>query len=282
MIGPWQRIRRASAPLVLAGLPLVGVGCDALESLAQARDRVRTPNAAELRTASTPEPAIAVPTRFVPFVERLAAPQPGLELDALVMAHVDRYPSDGTFAFHWPGPDWRGEWAGTTRDLAYRGEVIAHADDGARTHCCGVTFEVALDTLTDAYDGPVPGLSAMDAYRMRLGFCGDDKSLPRERLVVDALSEQGLGTPLSHDDARAGDFVQLWRRDGSGHSAVFIAWLYDEGGEREGIQYWSSQAATGGIGYHVERFAGRRGIDRKRVHFVRLHTPFDARAQAHG
>ncbi len=259
--------------LGLAALPLVLGGCDALLSLAHARD-------AEVEQAALPIPLDPAPARIrtsaiVPLLPPARPPDPGQELDALVMARVEGYPADGTYPFHWPGPDWRGTWAGTTADVHYRGEVIATADGDGRTYCCGVTFEVALGALTDAYAGPVPNLSAMDAYRLRLGFCGDDKSLPSERLAVDALIAQGLGTAVADNDARAGDFVQFWRRGGSGHSAVFIDWLYDDNGRREGIQYWSSQASTGGVGFHAERFGRRQGIDRKRVHLVRLHAPVD-------
>ena len=235
--------------------------------------------AERLPTHEAPVPVVgADEVRVVP--DRVAPPHPspGQELNDLVVARIGGYPTDGHFPFHWPGPNWRGAWAGTTHDVIYRGEVVAPADAEHRTYCCGVTFEVALGALTDAYAGPVPGLSALDVFRLRLGFCGDDRTYEPERLVVDALQGQGLGSTIAEDDARAGDFVQFWRRDGSGHSAVFMDWLYNDYGERIGLRYWSSQEPTGGVGYHAEHFIGKHGVDRNRLYLARLHAPYGDRA----
>lgn len=208
---------------------------------------------------------IVIPTRSIP------TPPAGQPLNDLVLAQISEYPSDGRFDSDWRGPNWHGASGGTTRDIVYRGEVVA-LSDRRHTHCCGLTFEVAIKALTRAYGGPVPGLTALDVYRMRLGFCGDDKAYAPERLVVDALQRQGLGSPVSFDDARPGDFVQFWRRDGSGHSAVFMGWE-STAGEIVGVRYWSTQASTHGVGFLTETFAGYHGINRKRLYLVRLHAP---------
>jgi hypothetical protein len=54
-------------------------------------------------------------------------------------------------------------------------------------------------------------------------------------------------------DARAGDFVQIWRHRGTGHSVIFIDWVR-KGGRIQGLRYWSTQKSTQGIGYRTELF----------------------------
>jgi hypothetical protein len=54
---------------------------------------------------------------------------------------------------------------------------------------------------------------------------------------------------------------------------VFLAWI-EEGPERVGFKYRSSQASTKGIGDRVEFYAGVEGkegtVDSKRMYFCRL------------
>ena len=66
-----------------------------------------------------------------------------------------------------------------------------------------------------------------------------------------------------------GDFVQLWRHDGSGHSVIFLDWVRD-GEALVGLRYWSTQTTTNGIGEAVERFGTEgRAIDRAAFHLCR-------------
>lgn len=55
---------------------------------------------------------------------------------------------------------------------------------------------------------------------------------------------------------RRGDFVQIWRANGSGHSMVFDGLLYDERGNSIGICYWSSNLGTRGFGRQCEQLEG--------------------------
>ena len=72
------------------------------------------------------------------------------------------------------------------------------------------------------------------------------------------------------ESARAGDFVQLWRRSGSGHSVVFLSWVR-KGGKIVGLRYWSTQPSTNGIGVSAEYFdRGRAPLDRKRFYLCRV------------
>ncbi len=56
----------------------------------------------------------------------------------------------------------------------------------------------------------------------------------------------------SDDWPKAGDLVQIWRNNKSGHSTVFTDYLYDESGKKVGICYWSSQPSTDGYGKQCE------------------------------
>src|SRR5690606_23844587 len=72
---------------------------------------------------------------------------------------------------------------------------------------------------------------------------------------LDALTAANIGTEIKDlDQALPGDFVQLWRNDKSGHSVIFINWLRDASGQRVGLQYWSTQTSTNGIGFANESF----------------------------
>ncbi len=184
-------------------------------------------------------------------------------LNEYVLDRVESYPTDGTFRYGF------GTGYGTTTDIEYEGEIVARTDKKHRTFCCGLTFEVAIGALTDAYEGPVPGLEASDVRALRRAFCGASRHDDRERLGVAALLDRGLGKAIGHADARRGDFVQFWRRDGSGHSVVFISWIHNDRGNRVGIIYWSTQRTTKGIGYRTEYF-GKTGIDPRRLYIARL------------
>ncbi len=51
---------------------------------------------------------------------------------------------------------------------------------------------------------------------------------------------------------RSGDFVQIWRKNASGHSVVFSGYLKNAAGLITGICYWSSNQATNGFAHRCE------------------------------
>ena len=56
------------------------------------------------------------------------------------------------------------------------------------------------------------------------------------------------------DIPKAGDFVQIWRENNSGHSVIFQGFLDSNGdGKNDMICYWSSQSSTNGYGNNCER-----------------------------
>lgn len=182
-----------------------------------------------------------------------------------VLAVLREYPTDGSFDYYWPK---EGGWEGATQDVVYDGRLLARGDPQRRSYCCGLTYEVYVRALLRASGGePIQGLTGDDLHELRLRFFGDSKTGERRRLVQYGLESMGLGDPIPHDQARTGDFVQLWRHSGSGHQVIFVNWLY-KNGERVGLTYWSSQGTTRGIGYLSERF-GPEGVDPAQVYVVR-------------
>lgn len=191
------------------------------------RARAAVTLALGLTVGATPLAAEPVPPRF----------------NRLVLETVATYRAEGGYV--WPA---RAGTHGTTRDLwlGARPRVIRVARAGRGTHCVGVTFEVLWRSLERLPGGPAAaGLTAASARRMRrIWFVPKDGGMG----AAEALPAVRLGRRIaSLEDARAGDFVQVWG-DGWGHSAVFLGWLRNPTGAIVGLRYWSSQPWTDGMG----------------------------------
>ncbi len=199
---------------------------------------------------------------------------PAPDLGALVQALLAEYPTDGTNDYWWPtGSD----WAGTTRDIYYRGTRVAEGDPYGRCYCVGLTWEVymrafqAADLATGG-DGTLNGLGVSDLEEFRTDW------YVRELLgagAADALEGFGIGWRVaSVSDVKPGDFVQLWRNNGTGHSVVFQAWAEDDEGDVVGIRYWSTQSSTDGIAFDEEWFGSGSGdVDPNLVFVARAAAP---------
>ena len=183
-----------------------------------------------------------------------AAPATDL-LNPYVLEVARSYPTDGTHGYHWPR---RGSWLGFTQDVTYEGELLGAGDPQGRCHCSGLTLEVFLRAWArrSRERGEPARIRGLDLEGLRafqrawFGTGGDRATL------YTALTTRGLGTRIEDwEDARPGDFVQLWRHSGSGHSCIFLEWVREEG-RIVGLRYWSTQSSTGGIGEREERFGG--------------------------
>lgn len=219
--------------------------------------------------------------------EEVEAPAPTVPplgaLNRHVLAVVRTYPRDGTHAYHWPR---EGAWLGFTRTLTYDGEVLGEGDAKGRCYCCGLTFEVffrAWERWCREAERPfrIGSLDAAGLRRFVGEWFGSDGN--RETLHA-ALTRHDLGVRIEAlEDARAGDFVQLWRHSGSGHSVVFLDWVRNETGRIEGLRYWSTQSKTRGIGEREERF-GEDGASVKRdeLYVVRVGRPAETSPEDDG
>lgn len=177
------------------------------------------------------------------------------------------YPKGGGYA--WPAP--KGTH-GTTRDLVIDGERIARASPNG-THCSGLTFEVFWRALEELPGGPAGvGLTPERATKLlRTWFVPKD----RGKGPAEALPAFGLGARIRDlDDARPGDFLQVWMNNGRGHTAIFLGWIRDEAGHIVASRHWSTHPVTGGIGIEERAIGdGPRDIDPDAIYIARAAPP---------
>jgi hypothetical protein len=194
---------------------------------------------------------------------------PGLS-DAVARV-VDTYPADASWGFFWPPDD--GVWWGTTRDVRYLGLLLSPGDPEHRSHCVGLTWEVAMEVLTRAAgEGPINGMGLTDMLAFRRDWFVREIRGPG---AAEAVTRAGVGDRVPLDQLRRGDFLQMWTYGGSGHSAVFDRWEHD-GDRVVGVRYWSTHPLLGGIGYWTDALGdGRLGLDPERLYGARLRAPED-------
>jgi hypothetical protein len=176
------------------------------------------------------------------------------DMNSIVWGIASGYPTDGTHTYYWPSD---GDWAGTTQDIWYRDQLVAEGDPEGRSFCVGLTWEVYMlafaqaDEETDG-DGTINGMSVSDLYTFRTDH------YVRDLLgsgVVEAFENYGIGQEVTDwEDAQQGDFIQLWRNNSTGHSVLFESWERDTDGSIQGVNYWSTQNSTDGIGLSTEWF----------------------------
>ena len=119
-------------------------------------------------------------------------------------------------------------------------------DKGPRTYCSGYSFAVGVKAAKelDLLNGKSPKEIKNFQKDWYITGEGADKKGP-----VAAMRNLGIGSQVDLRSARPGDFVQYWRKDGTGHSGVFMGWKYAEDGTTiVGMKFRSSQSHTGGIG----------------------------------
>lgn len=164
-------------------------------------------------------------------------------------------------------------WAdgpGTPCEIVHAGETILKAQQYG-TYCSGFTFAVAMRAAQQR--GLLASKTAEEVRRFQKQWYGSVEEAA-ERQCALAVEQLGVGVEVKRlQDARPGDFVQLWRTNKSGHSVVLVE-LLREGDRTIGIRYRSSQKSTDGVGERSEYFAdvpGRNGkLDRNRIYIARL------------
>jgi len=197
---------------------------------------------------------------------------PAMDFNEYVLRILKSYPMDGTHRYYWPS---HSTWIGITRDLFYRNALFAKGDPQGRCYCCGLTFEVffrAYKRYCEERGWPfvIKDFDIKQLRRFQRQWFGSDGN---PKTLLHAIVSNGLGRKVELEEAMPGDFVQFWRHNGSGHSVIFIAWIRDLSGKIIGLQYWSTQRSTNGIGYFQEYCGIRSGIDIHRIYIARIGRP---------
>lgn len=163
-------------------------------------------------------------------------------LNQTVLEIIKEYPTDGTHKYFW-----KDGFDGVTRNLVTAGVTIAKANQKKETYCCGLTFEWWFRAM-QRLGAKMP--SPLDLKEIKRDWF---VARPGQRMgPVDALVPRGLGVRIFPDslvlgmESQAGDFMQIWRKDGSGHSVV------NEAVMKKMIKYISTQPSTKGIGKRSE------------------------------
>lgn len=195
-----------------------------------------------------------------------------------VLETIEAYDRDGSYPYKWVDG-----YSGVTRDLYYHNEKIANAnpDSSRSTYCCGLTFEIyfrSIEKLSDelGLDGDINGMRAGDFEEFLSLWFVREKMGDGPGPALDAF---GLGDRIENmKDVRKGDFVQIWRTSGSGHSVIFMNWIISETGDTTGMRYWSTQPGTDGINYNTEYFKAFGGkVDKTHTYYSRGRRPEDFR-----
>lgn len=157
--------------------------------------------------------------------------------------------------------------SGTPEEIVFMGKRILSKGD--KTYCNGLTFAVVMKVA--AARGLLKESKIADIQKFQQNWYGANGE-SKEKQCQYAMETLGIGTAVSADQAEPGDFVQFWRTN-SGHSAVFLSWVTEDG-KRVGIRYRSSQGKTDGVGDNTEYFksaAGKNGsVDPNRIYLARL------------
>ncbi len=197
--------------------------------------------------------------------------QENIYLNETILQTLETYERDGRYPYSWTN-----DYDGVSQDLNYQSCTIANAksDSSHSTFCCGITLEVyfksIMSTLNESEN--LNGIKAKDFDKfIRKWFVleanGDGPGL--------ALKAYGLGKSIDKmKDVLPGDFVQIWRTNGSGHSVIFIEWLTNDDSDTTGMKYWSTQTSTHGVNYNNEYFKDFGGkIDKNVTHYSRAFKP---------
>ena len=175
------------------------------------------------------------------------------------------------------------KWKGTSGmpiDIYFKSNqpIFTKPSDGS-TYCTGYTFSVAFVTCLNR--GLFNDFTDADIRKLQeVWNAGDAKTYPK--LCVDAISKpirsglQALGKEISIENAQPGDFCQIWRTTGSGHSVIVVEMIKKDN-KIIGIKYYSSNGTVNpttkktGPGENTEYFSDSGGkMIRNKTYYARL------------
>lgn len=158
--------------------------------------------------------------------------------------------------------------------------VFKKTADGS-TYCTGYTFAVGFVTALNR--GLLNDFTDKDIVKMQVVWNdGIAKNYPK--LCVDAIAKPlasnltALGKEVSLEQTKAGDFCQIWRTKGSGHSVIVVETIKKDN-KIVGLKYYSSNGTVNpttkrtGAGENTEYFSDSGGtMLRKNTYYARLNA----------
>ncbi len=171
-------------------------------------------------------------------------------------------------AYSYDGGCWKWEGTGVPEAIWFKNRPILRKDSPC-TYCCGYTFAVYFKAAEQR--GLLDALTAHDIHQLQQHWYGTTPEYAEQQAAL-ALQDAGLGRIIDPRDAQPGDVVSFHRTQ-SGHSVIFLEWVYADD-VVIGLKYRSSQSSTDGIGDATEYFttSGLRGaeVDPQRFYVARL------------
>jgi hypothetical protein len=168
------------------------------------------------------------------------------------------------YKFEYGGYNWGAGSSGVCVPLEYEGKVLMNK--GIGSHCCGFTLSIAFIVALNR--GYLNGKSVGTIKKFFSDWYSEGGQFGK--LCVSALINLGIGTEVKLENAVAGDFCQIWRKGGSGHSVIFLEHI-KKNDKIVGIKYRSSQKSTNGIGDNQEFFTeGGGSVLRDKTYFGRM------------
>ena len=162
---------------------------------------------------------------------------------------------------------------GVSQALLWQGVPLGMPDEARSVHCSGITFEVYVQALSRSRHGDLTATALLDLKES--WYIREESTVAAKTGPVEALVRRGLGETVDSLDAlQPGDFVQFWRNNGNGHSAIFIEHTRYRDGTIRGLVFWSAQGSSDGLGYRrVSIGEGASQISPGNLHGVRAVEP---------
>jgi len=146
-----------------------------------------------------------------------------------------------------------------------KGLVIFSKTPDGSTFCTGFSFAVFMIALWNR--GKKFDKATIQKLQKQWNQ-GDASKKPK--LCVDAVVSNNLGEEITLEQAEPGDFVQFWRKKGSGHSAILLEKV-KQGDKIVGLKYYTSNSSTQGPGEGKEKFVDAGGgVIRENTYFARI------------
>ena len=179
-----------------------------------------------------------------------------MDMNEYFIKYAETLPRDGSIKYRWRGGD------GVTTDVSYKGCILIknkEPQDKNTAFCCGLTFETFIKGF-EIFNKEI-GNKENDIWNLSLDQMKDffHKWYIQEVSKgfwwgpTDAITYYKMGFQITDfHKLKKGDFCQIWRKKGSGHSVIVNAVKFDKNGKPIALCYWSVQGSTNGINFNVE------------------------------